>query len=84
MPANACLIIGHQLRHSPQDFRENLPLMPVETFSEKCREMLRLKHFSLRTEQPNLPVIERFIECHGGKRILETWEPRRSEHTSAT
>ncbi|MGV3724519.1 MAG: integron integrase [Actinomycetota bacterium] len=41
--------------------------MPVETFLEKCREAMRLKHFSYRTELTYLPVIERFIEFHGGK-----------------
>jgi integron integrase len=41
--------------------------MPVETFLEKCRQTMRLKHFSYRTEQTYLPVIERYIAFHGGK-----------------
>ena len=41
--------------------------MPVETFLEKCREVMRLKHLSYRTEQTYLPIIRRFIEFHGGR-----------------
>jgi integron integrase len=41
--------------------------MPVETFLEKCREVMRLKHFSYRTEQTYLPVIRRYLEFHGGR-----------------
>jgi integrase len=41
--------------------------MPVETFLEKCREVIRLKHLSYRTEETYLPVIRRFIEFHGGR-----------------
>ncbi|MGV3722946.1 MAG: phage integrase N-terminal SAM-like domain-containing protein [Actinomycetota bacterium] len=43
--------------------------MPVETFLEKCREAMRLKHFSYRTEPTYLPVIVRFIGFHGGKTL---------------
>jgi site-specific recombinase XerD len=39
--------------------------MPIETFLEKCREVIRLKHLSYRTEETYLPVIRRFIEFHG-------------------
>ena len=41
--------------------------MPIETFLEKCREVIRLKHLSYRTEETYLPVIRRFIEFHGGR-----------------
>ncbi len=41
--------------------------MPVETFLEKCRTVMRLKHLSYRTEETYLPVIRRFIEFHGGR-----------------
>ena len=41
--------------------------MPVETFQEKCRRVMRLKHLSFRTEETYLPVIRRFIEFHGGR-----------------
>jgi hypothetical protein len=40
---------------------------PVETFLEKCRDEMRLRHFSYRTEETYLPVIRRFIEFHGGR-----------------
>jgi integrase len=39
--------------------------MPVKTFLEKCRETMRLKHFSYRTEQTYLPVIERHLAFYG-------------------
>lgn len=42
--------------------------MPIETFLEKCRQVMRLKHLSYRTEETYLPVIRRFIEFHGGRR----------------
>jgi len=41
--------------------------MPVETFQEKCRRVMRLKHLSFRTEETYLPVIRRFIAFHGGR-----------------
>jgi hypothetical protein len=41
--------------------------MPTETFLEKCREVMRLKQLSYRTEQTYLPIIRRFIEFHGGR-----------------
>jgi hypothetical protein len=41
--------------------------MPIETFPKNCREVMRLKHLSYRTEQTYLPVIRRFIEFHGGR-----------------
>jgi site-specific recombinase XerD len=41
--------------------------MPIETFLKNCREVMRLKHLSYRTEQTYLPVIRRFIEFHGGR-----------------
>jgi site-specific recombinase XerD len=41
--------------------------MPIETFLEKCRQVMRLKHLSFRTEETYLPVIRRFIEFHGGR-----------------
>ena len=41
--------------------------MPVETFLEKCREVMRLKHLSYRTEETYLSVIRRFIQFHGGR-----------------
>lgn len=42
--------------------------MPVETFLEKCRQVMRLRHLSYRTEETYLPIIRRFIEFHGGRR----------------
>jgi len=41
--------------------------MPVETFLEKCRQVMRLKHLSYRTEETYLSVIRRFVEFHGGR-----------------
>ena len=36
-------------------------------FLEKCRETMRHKHFSYRTEQTYLPVIESYIVFRGGR-----------------
>jgi integron integrase len=41
--------------------------MPIESFLEKCRQVMRLKHLSYRTEETYLPIIRRFIEFHGGR-----------------
>jgi len=41
--------------------------MPIETFLEQCRQVIRLKHLSYRTEETYLLTIRRFIEFHGGR-----------------
>jgi Phage integrase, N-terminal SAM-like domain len=41
--------------------------LPIETFLERCRQVMRVKHLSYRTEETYLPVIRRFIEFHGGR-----------------
>jgi site-specific recombinase XerD len=41
--------------------------MPIDPFLERCRQVIRLKHLSFRTEETYVPVIRRFIEFHGGR-----------------
>jgi integron integrase len=41
--------------------------MPIENFLEKCRQVIRLKHLSYRTEETYLLTIRRFIAFHGGR-----------------
>jgi integron integrase len=42
--------------------------MPIENSLDKCRQVMRLKHLSYRTEETYLPVIRRYLEFHGGRR----------------
>jgi hypothetical protein len=48
--------------------------MPIETFLEKCRQVIRLKHLSYRTEETYLLTIRRFLEFHGGRSFCG-WSP---------
>lgn len=48
----------------------------METFLEKRRETMRLKHFTYRTGQAYPPVIERFAAFHDGKTHPRDLEPR--------
>jgi Phage integrase, N-terminal SAM-like domain len=41
--------------------------MPIESFLDRCRQVMRLKHLSDRTEETYLLTIRRFIEFHGGR-----------------
>jgi len=49
--------------------------MSVETFLEKCRQVMRLKHLSFRTEETYLPVIRRFITGRGPRPLAPSWGP---------
>jgi hypothetical protein len=41
--------------------------MPIETFLEKCRQVMRPKPLRYRTEETYLLTIRRFFEFHGGR-----------------
>lgn len=45
---------------------EAIPPVPL---LERLRDRIRVKHYSMRTEQPYCDGIRRFIICHG-KRLL--------------
>ena len=49
---------------------QNHPLM----LSDKMREVLRLKHYSLRTEEAYLGWVRRFVRFHGGRHPRELAE----------
>jgi integron integrase len=42
--------------------------MPLENFLDKCRQAMRLRHLSKRTEESYVRNIRCFIEFHGGRR----------------
>ncbi len=50
----------------------DLPPLP---FLERCRQKVRLKHYSLRTEQAYLDWIKRFILFHGKRHPAELGAP---------
>jgi len=50
---------------------------------DQVRAALRLKHYSIRTEQPYVDWIERFI-CFNGDRSPRTWAALKCKLSSPT
>lgn len=50
---------------------------------DQVRELIRIRHYSIRTEQAYVQWIKRFILFHD-KRIRSSWAPMRSRRFSAT
>jgi hypothetical protein len=51
------------------------PPAPVDLLLSRARHLIRLKHYSIRTEKSYLPWIERYIRFHNGRDPKEMGGP---------